>query len=141
MLRPSRRRSPYELGLGWLVDLGKGHFNGRRALLDERAKGSRWRLVGLDIEGNKPAVDALVYQGRTREVGHITSAAWSPAAKRNIALASLRRPFAQARNHRLRVDVYTRKELEWERHLARARIVARPFFDPARRRAVPAPLV
>jgi methylmalonyl-CoA mutase N-terminal domain/subunit len=32
-LRPSRGRSPFELGLGWLVDLEKGHFNGRRALL------------------------------------------------------------------------------------------------------------
>ena len=30
VLRPSRARSPFELGFEKLVDLGKGHFNGRR---------------------------------------------------------------------------------------------------------------
>ena len=98
-----------------------------------------WALVGLDVEGNKPAVDALVYQGRRRHVGHVTSAGWSPSAKRNVALATLRRRHARAGNRGLRVDVYARKELEWERTLARARVVARPFFAPARRHAVPAP--
>ena len=30
------------------------YFNGRRALLEEQKRGSRYRLVRLDIEGNKP---------------------------------------------------------------------------------------
>ena len=116
----------------------KPAFNGRAALLAERARGARRALVGLDVEGNKPAVDALVYHGRLRRAGHVTSAAWSPAAKRNIALATLERRFADAGNRRLRADIHTRKELEWERCLARVRIVPRPFFDPPRRRALPA---
>ena len=36
------------------------------------------------------------------------------------------------------VDVHTRKELQWEHRMSRARVVERPFFDPPRRRAVPA---
>jgi len=89
-VRNDRARSPFEMGLEWMVDFEKGHFNGRRALLDEKRRGtSKWALVGLDIEGNVPAENALVYHNKTREVGHITAALWSPAAKRNIALAML----------------------------------------------------
>ena len=50
-----RARSPFELDLGRLVDFSKPNFNGRRALLEEQKRGSRFRLVRLDIEGNKPA--------------------------------------------------------------------------------------
>ena len=54
-IMPDRSRSPFELGLGWLVDFKKPRFNGRRALLAEQAKGSRYHFVKLDVEGNKPA--------------------------------------------------------------------------------------
>ena len=40
-LRLGRDRSPLELGLEWLVDLDKGHFTGRRALLAEKRRGLR----------------------------------------------------------------------------------------------------
>ena len=40
-----RARSPFEMGLDWMIDFDKGHFNGRRALLAEKAKGnSKWAL-------------------------------------------------------------------------------------------------
>src|SRR5215470_2636582 len=39
---PGTERSPLELGLGWLVDFGKGHFTGRRALLAEKERAARW---------------------------------------------------------------------------------------------------
>ena len=35
--------------------LQEADFNGRRALLEEQKRGSRFRFVRLDIEGNKPA--------------------------------------------------------------------------------------
>src|ERR1700704_2070632 len=54
-IRSGRERSPLELGLAWLVDFRKGHFTGRRALLAEQHRGPVRRLVGLDIEGTKPA--------------------------------------------------------------------------------------
>ena len=41
MVRPGRARSPFELGLDWLVDLDKPVFNGRKALLRERARPGR----------------------------------------------------------------------------------------------------
>ena len=136
-MRPTRRRSPFELGLDWLVDFDKGHFIGRRALLRERETGSRYRLVGLDVEGGKPATDALIYHGRGKQVGMVSSAMWSPTTKRNIALATLNAGFAE-RADGLWAEIYVNKELKWEKVDARCRIVDRPFFDPPRRRATPA---
>lgn len=141
-LRPSRRRSPFELSLGWMIDFAKGHFNGRRALLKEKAAGGgRWALVGLDIEGNIPAERALIYQAKTREVGHVTAAIWSPSAKRNIALAFLERPFDAARSGELWAEIYAERELQYEKMMVRARISPRPFFDPPRRKATPPGMV
>jgi aminomethyltransferase len=136
-IRTTRQRSPFDLGLGWLVDFDKGHFIGRRALLAERGTGSRYRLVGLDIEGNKPATDALIYRGRDRRVGMVTSAMWSPTCKRNIALATLDAARA-GKPDGLWAEIYVNKELKWEKTAARCRIVERPFFDPPRRRETPA---
>lgn len=59
-IRPGHAKSPYELGLGWLVKLDKGvAFNGRRALKKEKENGSRYRFVKLDVEGNKAAVNEI----------------------------------------------------------------------------------
>jgi aminomethyltransferase len=137
-VRTGRDRSPFELGLGWLVDFAKGHFTGRRSLLAEQARGARRRLVALDIAGNKPAHNALLYADRSgrREVGFITSAMWSPTLKSNIALAMLNAPHL-ATGSEVWAEIYLNRELVWERRMARARVVERPFFAPERRRATP----
>ncbi len=136
-VRPDRQRSPFELGLDWLVDFRKGHFIGRRALLREKETGPRWRLVGLDVAGNKPARDALIYRGKSRQVGAVTSAMWSPTAKRNIALAVIEARWADT-GEGLWAEIYLNRELQWKKIEAPCRIVPRPFFDPPRRRATPA---
>jgi len=132
-LRHNRGRTPFELGLDRLVDLDKGHFTGRRALLAAREAGPRFRLVGLEVAGNKPARGALIYRGGKHEAGQVTSALWSPTCKRNLALATLRAGKASG----LQVEIYLQKELKWERVMARCQVVGRPFFSPERRRATP----
>jgi aminomethyltransferase len=137
-LRTGRDRSPLELGLAWLVDFDKGHFTGRRALLAERQRSPRRLLVGLDIAGNKPAHNALLYakaDGK-REIGSVTSAAWSPTCKRNIALAMVDAPYFRT-GAAVWADIYLNRELVWERRMSRAEVVERPFFAPGRRRATP----
>lgn len=136
-LRPSRGRTPFELGFGRLVDFDKGHFNGRRALLAAERQGPRYTLVGLDIEGHKPARDAFVYHNKTKQAGHVTSSLWSPTCKRNLALAELKAPFGISKTDNLWVEIYHPKEGKWERVMANARIVDRPFFRHARRGATP----
>jgi aminomethyltransferase len=137
-VRHGRTRSPFELDLDWLVDFGKPNFTGRRALMEERRKGSRYRLVKLDVEGNKPAKDAFIYDSRRKVVGTVTSAVWSPAAKASIALASVQRPWGEPA-HELWAEIYYQKELKWSRVMAKCHVVERAFYTPPRRRQTPAP--
>ena len=137
-IRVNRDRTPLELGLAWLVDFDKPHFNGRRALLEQRRRGPARQLVGLDVAGNKPAHNALLYSAADgkREVGSVTSATWSPTCKRNIALAMVDAPYI-ATGASVWAEIYLNRELVWQRRMVRARVVERPFFAPARRRVTP----
>ncbi len=137
-VRIDRSRTPFELGLDWLVDLNKPNFNGRRALLEEKEKGSRFRLVKLDIEGNKVAHDSFIFSGKAgKNVGIVTSSVWSPILKANIALASLELPKG-ASDDNLYAEIYYNRELKWKRVMAACKVVDGPFFNPERRRVTPA---
>jgi len=148
-LIPEQAYSPFEIGLGRLVDFRKGtEFVGKRALLAEaRRDGPPRRLVGLrldwgDLErifaeqGLPPSVPSVawrtavpLYKGR-RQVGRATSGTWSPTLKQNIALGSVDRALD---------GIGTRLEMEWTVEARRGRIgatvVPMPFFDPPRKRA------
>jgi len=134
VLRPSQRRSPFALSLDWLVHLDKGPFVGRKALKAERAAGGpKRRVVGLDIAGTKPAVESFLYDGN-KEVGLVTSALWSPTCKRNLALAEVDAAYAGL-GTTMEADIWFRKELRIEKTMAPCRVVERPFWNPARKRA------
>lgn len=136
-VRTGRARNPFELGLGWLVDEAKApHFTGKRALAAARHGGER--LVGLDVAGQKPAADALLYAARScrHPIGFVTSAMWSPTAKRNIALGFVAHEHA-ALGSRIWADLYLCRETRWERRVVAAEIVSRPFLNLPRRRQTP----
>jgi aminomethyltransferase len=129
---------PDEIGLGFMIDPEKGHFNGRRAILEARAKRRlRHVLVGLEIEGNIPAEHAIVYHKKSQEVGLVSAAMWSPMAKRNIAIASLARPYGDTMVDDLWVEIYAMRELQYQKLMKRAKVVARPFIKLDRRTANP----
>jgi len=133
-VRESQMRSPFGLALDWAVDFKKEHFTGRRALLAEKESGGpKRRLVGLDIQGRKPADGAYLYAGR-REVGQVTSATWSPIQKRNIALATVEARYAQPGTE-LHAEIYYRKEITHGKVDAKVRVVEPRFYQPAHRRA------
>ncbi|MEX3007575.1 aminomethyltransferase family protein [Hoeflea sp. TYP-13] len=135
--RLGRGRTPMELGFGRMVDFEKGHFNGRRALLEQMKKGPRYQLVRLDIDGFEPADDALIYYRGKKEVGHVTSAAWSPTTKRNIALAELKAPFGVEKFEDLWAEIFVNHEGVWDRRMKRISFIKGPFFKNARARATP----
>lgn len=128
--------TPYELNLGWLVDLDKPHFSGKRALSDEKARGSKWKLVKLDIDGNWPADGAIIYNNEkcSIDIGYVTSAMWSPAVKANIALAMIR---TEHLDGDLWVEIYKSKDLRPYRRMALGTIRNKPFWAPPRARATP----
>jgi len=138
-VRTGRSRSPLELGLDWLVDFKKPVFNGRRALAEEKRNGSTWRLVKLDIDGNKPAHNSYIFakdKNNRGEIGFITSAAWSPVCKQNIALGTVRTPHGKP-GDTLWVEIYYQREMHWNRKMARATVVDKPFWFPPRRGVTP----
>jgi aminomethyltransferase len=146
-LIPAQMSSPYEIGLGWAVDLRKEAFVGCRALAEEKRRGSVWQLVGLEVDwgslevlfgevdlvprvaGRASRLAVPVYRDG-RQVGQATSQAFSPILKKYIALATLESRVA-APGSRVEVEV----TVEYSRRKAIARIVKLPFFDPPRKRA------
>ena len=129
-------QTPFELSLDWLVDFNKPHFNGRGALLRERQRGPKYRLTRLDIEGNRPAEGSYIYSNRrcTKEIGYVTSAMWSPAAKANIALAMIKPKHLEGE---LWAEIYYEKELRHYSRTARCTRRQKSFWAPARARATP----
>lgn len=134
-LREDRPRSPLEMGLGWMIDWDKGHFTGRRALAAEKARGSDWVLLGLDVPGNVSAEGAILYHDKRVEAGFVTAAAWSPALKANVAIAQVKARYAAATS--LWVEIYALRELQYAKLMLQVTPTERPFFNPARRRATP----
>jgi len=145
----SQKYSPYEIGLGRLVDLKKEYFVGRAALEAEKARGPKRVLVGLDIDWNDvekhydniglaPQVPSTasrvpvpVYRGGM-QVGKATSTTWSPTLKKMIALASLDRAHAS-----VHTELQMELTVEAVRHRVRAKVTELPFFNPARKTATP----
>jgi aminomethyltransferase len=145
----SQKYSPYEIGLGRMVDLKKEHFIGRAALEAENRRGPSRQLVGLDIEwsdveklydaaglapqvpGTASRVAVPVYRSG-KQVGKATSTTWSPTLKKMIALASVASGHA-APGTKLEIEL----TVEAVRHTAGATVVALPFFNPPRKMATP----
>jgi aminomethyltransferase len=88
------------------------------------------------VAGNKLARASYIYDRNRNVIGTVTSAVWSPAAKSNIALASLHMPWGLPGDE-LWAEIYYQRELKWARVMARCRVVEGAFFDPPRRRATP----
>jgi glycine cleavage system T protein (aminomethyltransferase) len=139
--------TPFEMGLGRLVQFEKHAFVGRAPLVDEHRRGPARRIVGLDISW--PAVERLyervglapqiaaaasrvavpVYRAG-RQVGRATTTTWSPVLKKLIALATIAAPhFAEGTVLEFEVTV------EAVRHRVPAQVVKTPLFNPARKTA------
>ena len=96
------------------------------------------RLLKLDIEGNKQADHSYIFADKklNKNIGFVTSAAWSPVCKRNIALGSVRTPHGVVGSH-VWVEIYYQREMHWSRVVARAEVVDKPFWFPERRGLTP----
>lgn len=80
--------TPLQAGLGWVVAWDKPAFRGKEALLAERATGPSRRLVGIAIEGRRPARDGTEVLGQGGNViGIVTSGNFSPTLGHCIAMA------------------------------------------------------
>lgn len=145
----AQKSSPFELGLGWTVNLDKGgYFVGRPALEREKREGSAWKLMGLEVEWNgmeqlfkdvglPPQIPGMALRASLPvlvgnvQVGYASTSTWSPLLKKYIALAHLQRPYYEipegdedGMNVRMEITV------EHHRQHAPARVVKLPFYEP-----------
>jgi aminomethyltransferase len=141
-----QKSSPYEVNMGWAVALNKGYFIGRPALQAEKAHGSKWAFVGLELDWSE--IEALyravnltpklagrasrssvpIYQ-EGQQIGQATSHTFSPLLKKYIALATIHREHAA-----LGSELQMEMTVEFVRHRVTATVVKLPFFDPERKR-------
>ncbi len=145
---PTQRYSPFEIGLGWTVDLHKDHFVGAKALRQAQEAGPARQIVGLEINlddyeylykqaGLAPQYPLAAWRGGVpvykdeRQIGHATTGAWSPTLKKYIALATIEKGFV-APGTKLNMEV----TIDYARKTVPATVVKTPFFDPPRKRAI-----
>jgi glycine cleavage system T protein (aminomethyltransferase) len=143
----AQQYSPYEMGLGRLVQIDKAAFVGQSALRAEHARGPARQIVGLSVHWEEvealyetlqlpPQVPATasrvavpVYRNGA-QVGKATSTTWSPVLKKLIALATVEGEGARV-GSRLEMEV----TVEAVRHRVGATVTPTPFFNPPRKTA------
>lgn len=81
--------SPWEAGLDWIVKLDKGDFAGREALVEQKHKGVRRRLVGFEMRGQGIARDGYEVWLDGAPAGWVTSGSPSPTLNKSIGLCYL----------------------------------------------------
>jgi aminomethyltransferase len=133
-----QRYSPYEMGLGRLVNLDKNRFVGQAR-----------EIVGLEIDwpqveglyevvGLPPSISAMASRVAVpvfkegMQVGKATTSTWSPTLKKFIAIATIKREYTRP-GTRLQFEI----TVEAVRHHVRATVVKTPFFNPKRKTATP----
>jgi len=146
-LIPAQTSSPFELDLGWTVNLKKESFVGREALAQEAGRGPQWQFMGIEVDwdsmeqlyselGLAPRLPGTAWRmsvpiyAAEQQAGYATSGGWSPLLKKYIALAHLQSRWATPGTP-LEMEI----TVEHRRKRAGARVVKKPFFDPERKRA------
>jgi aminomethyltransferase len=117
--------TPYEINLGWMVELGKPSFCGKEALTRLKSEQPAKRLVGLKLEMDEAASqgDPIIWEDQP--AGVITSATLSPSLEgASIAMAMVKTAVA---------EIGIRLKVKSARGSVHATVVPMPFFDPERK--------
>jgi aminomethyltransferase len=108
-----------EANLSWIVKLDKGEFLGRGILAEQRARGTRKKLVGFEMIDRGIARDGFAVLVGTKPVGRVTSGTHVPFLKKSIGMAYVPTELA-AVGREIEIDIRGK--------LARARQVPLPFY-------------
>jgi aminomethyltransferase len=95
---PGFERSPFDLGLGWLVNLDASDFIGRDALLEQKNGGHPFTLRSFELNLEiAPEDGAVLYAGagdNNASVGAVNCSGWSWGMKKTIGNASIKSDYA-----------------------------------------------
>jgi len=108
-----------EANLGWIAKLEKGEFIGRDVLLEQRAHGTRKKLVGFEMTSPGIARDGYKVYAVGKISGGVTSGSYAPFLKKNIGMAYISPSLAEV-GREIQVEIRGKR--------AGARIVSLPFY-------------
>ena len=95
---PGFERSPYEVGLGWLVNLDSADFVGRDALAAQQENGPPYTLRSFELDANDPPDDGAILRDGSSEnadvVGMVNCCHWSWGLNKVIGNASIQTQLA-----------------------------------------------
>jgi aminomethyltransferase len=111
--------SPLQAGLNFAVSLDKAAYPGRDALRRAAEDPSLPRLVGLELEGKRPAREGHAILADSGPVGRVTSGTFSPTFQKPVAMGYVAPAYGQP-GAKLRVDI--------RGQLAGATVVRVPFY-------------
>ena len=115
----TERTNPFQAGLAHTCYLTGYDFPGRDALKRLEQEPLETTLVGLDLEGRRPAREGFPILAEGEPVGRTTSGSYSPTLKKPIALGYVRVQYAQPGTE-LAIDI--------RGHPSPARVVKLPFY-------------
>jgi aminomethyltransferase len=78
--------TPLDAKLEFGVQLDKGPFLGKEALLRQREQGPKKVLVGIDVDTKRVPRPGFPLLKDGRPIGTVTSGTWSPTFEKNIAM-------------------------------------------------------
>jgi glycine cleavage system T protein (aminomethyltransferase) len=132
--QPGFERTPYEVGLGWIVDPDAADFVGRDALIAQKNSGPNFLLRRFQSANRIQIEDGeIIYSeinGKNIEIGFVACSSWSWGVERMIGNASIRAEFKDATNAWLMLD-------SEQIHVGLER---KPLLNFEQRNQVPAPL-
>ncbi len=119
--------NPFEVGLGWLVDLDKkSDFVGKAALRKIKAEGARRKLVGVEIHGPKIHSWLSEYwpvEAKGKRIGRLTAMTYSPRLGKNLGYARVPVEYSKLGTKLVVVTPNGNRD---------ATVVRRPFVDPTK---------
>ena len=120
--------NPYELGLDRLVNLEiEANFIGKIALKKIKSNGIKRKQIGLEINCpplNSPNTTFWPLIFKSKNIGKITSAVYSPRLKKNIGLAMVDVRYSTIGNN---LETFIDNEK------INCMVVEKPFFDPKKK--------
>ena len=116
--------TPLEAGLGFAVDLEKGDFIGRDALLRQKKQGLKQRLCCMTLADNRVIAlgkEPIRPLGAEMIIGWVASGGYGYSVEKSIVYAYLPVDYTK---------VGTLMEIEFFGELVKAEVVPSPIFDP-----------
>lgn len=125
-------RSPYELGLGWLVNLDGEAFVGREALIAQKETGPPYTLRSFEVDSETVPEDGSTLRTGSDEdaivVGLVNCSHWSWGTGKTIGNASIESGLADLKSAWVSIN--------GEQH--EVKLSRGPLISLDRRNAVPA---